>query len=181
MFSKSYLNEIWKPVVGYYGLYEVSSFGRVRSLNYNKTGTGKIMKPNKSKKNYLRVELWKNRKQQRFFVHRLVWEAFNGPIPEGMQCNHLDENPQNNRLENLSLVTPKENINWGTRNAKVATALSKPVLQFTKDGEFVAEYSSTHEAEKQTGIYQTNISHCCQGKRKSAGVKGGPKYIWKYS
>lgn len=83
MFSKNYYGEIWKPVYGYYGLYDVSNFGRVKSLNYNHTGNSRVLIPQLAR-SYMHVGLWKNRKAKVFKVHRLVWEAFNGPIPKGM-------------------------------------------------------------------------------------------------
>lgn len=105
--------EIWKPVVGYEGLYEVSSEGRVRSLNYKKQNRIQVLVQNYSRK-YPYLLLCKDGKIKTHLVHRLVWEAFNGPIPDGMQVNHINEVKTDNRLENLNLMTPKENINWGT-------------------------------------------------------------------
>ena len=101
--------EIWKPVVGYEGLYEVSNLGRVKSLNYKNSGKEGIMK-GEIIKGYLRVHLNKTKN----FVHRLVWEAFKGKI-EGawteVQIDHINCNKIDNRLENLRLVTTKENAN----------------------------------------------------------------------
>ena len=105
--------EIWKPVVGYEGLYEVSSEGRVRSLNYKRQYRIQVLVQNYSRK-YPYVILCKDGKIKTRLVHLLVWEAFNGTIPKGMQVNHINEIKTDNRLENLNLMTPKENINWGT-------------------------------------------------------------------
>lgn len=182
--------EVWKPVVGYEGLYEVSNFGRVKSLEKEWcTGIGmryhkdSIMRQHRNR-NYWRIALSNgDKKQKKYFVHRLEWEAFYGPIPEGYEINHLDENGLNNRLDNLSLVTHTENNNWGTRNARVASArtnhpnLSKPVLQFTKDGKFIGKYLSVIDAKRQTGIDNSGISCCCKYK-KHYNSAGGFKWFY---
>lgn len=87
-------------------MYEVSNDGKVFS-HY----TGNVLKPWKDKDGYLLVGLHKDGKTKTCKVHRLVWEVFNGVIPDGMVIDHCDGNPQNNRLENLRCVTQKENCN----------------------------------------------------------------------
>jgi len=104
------IKEEWRPIPGYFGLYDASNFGRIRSLKFGKV---KILKPF-GKKDYLRIELNKDGKRKRYSVHRLVYEAFNGEIPEGMQVNHINEIKTDNSLWNLNLMTPKENSNYGT-------------------------------------------------------------------
>lgn len=88
----------------------------MRSLWY---GRIKVLKP-AINKGYLQVELRKDGKRKGFLVHRLVVTSFIGPIPKGMEVNHINEDKRDNRLENLELVTHKENINFGTRNERVA-------------------------------------------------------------
>ncbi len=181
------MEEIWKDIPGYEGWYKVSNFGRVRSVdryvNHPDGGksirSGRIIKPLKTHDNYLYVGLWKNGKCHRYKVHRLVYEAFNGLIPEGMQVNHINEDKTDNRLENLNLMTPKENYNWGTRNNRISKTktngrTSKPVLQLTLDGELVREWPSMNEAQRH-GYDSGNISACCLGKLKT--YKG---FIWRY-
>lgn len=163
------IKEEWRPVVGYTGLYDASNFGRVRSLKYGKI---RILKPCKNTKGYLHVCLWKDGKYKYFLVHRLVWEIFNGPIPEGYEINHIDENVGNNCLSNLLAVSHKTNINWGTRNQRASEKLtngkrSQTVLQLTYPGlEFMCEWPSTHEAGRY-GFDQSAVSACCRGERKS--------------
>lgn len=146
--------EIWKPVLGFEGKYEVSNFGNVKSLTRNK-----LLKP-MSTRGYLQVFLGKN--TNRKYVHRAVWEAFNGPIPEGLQINHLDENKLNNSLNNLSLVTPRENMNWGSWPDKFA----KPILQYDKNGNFIKEWRSIQSIRRELGFNPSHISECARGKRK---------------
>lgn len=181
--------EIWKPVVGYEGLYEVSNWGRIKSLPRNGTVKyARILKPYTTKYGYLRVVLHKNNKQKKFFVHRLVAEAFI-EIPEELkhlkgtrylQVNHKDENKQNNNVENLEFCDCKYNINFGTRTERVVEKntngkRSKKVYQYTLDGEFVREWVSTKECGR-NGFNQGNVAACCRGQLKHH--KG---YIWRYN
>jgi len=101
--------ERWLPVIGYEGLYDVSDWGRIRSLP-RRTTRGGLMKLIADGKGYWVVSLTREGKQRRFFVHRLVMEAFTGPLPEGMEIRHLDGDPGNNRLPNLRYGTHSENM-----------------------------------------------------------------------
>lgn len=111
--------EIWKPVKGFEGLYEVSSEGRVRSLD--RTGvdargrayssTGQIIRPSTGKYGYKRVILYApGVRAKTGQIHSLVLESFVGPRPPGGVCRHLDGDPANNHLENLTWGTPSENM-----------------------------------------------------------------------
>lgn len=132
-------NEEWKDIPNYEGLYQVSNLGRVKSLEkIDALGhrlKEKILKP-QINRGYYRVNLYKNSIQKNYRVHRLVWEAFNGTIPENMHVNHINEIKTDNRLSNLNLMTARENINWGTRNERAGKVLknrkdqSKSVLQY---------------------------------------------------
>lgn len=176
----NYENEIWRDIKGYEG-YQVSNLGRVKSLKRFRKGKNgslvpineKIKKSVISRNGYYRVELCKNSIQKMYLVHRLVWEAFNGQIPENMQVNHINEIKADNRLENLNLMTPKENSNWGTRNERRAKKQtngkkSKPVLQYDLNDNLVKEYPSIRQVERETGFANQNIINCCNGKYKQA-------------
>ena len=169
--------EIWKPIKGYEGLYQVSNFGRVKSLKFGKE---KILKQSIDKKTgYLHVVLCKNEILKTYYVHRLVAEAFIDNSDNLPQVNHKDENPQNNIYINLEWCDRKYNCNYGTRNERISEKmtngkLSKPVLQYTLDGELVKEWSSTHECCR-NGYNRGNVWACCLGRLKT--YKG---FIWKY-
>ena len=180
--------EEWRPIQGYEELYEVSSEGRIRSLsrivkcrNGVRFHKGRVLKPEKVRSGYLQVCLNKDGKQKLFSVHLLVWESFNGKSPEGMEINHIDEDKSNNSLENLNLMTHKENVNWGTGNERRSTnhinhkSLSKAVVQYDIQGNLIAEYPSQHEAERKLGIAQTSICSALNGRLKTAGG-----FKWKY-
>lgn len=102
--------EIWKYVVGYIRLYMVSSYGRVKSLNYNRMGKEQILKLGKDRDGYLQVRLYKNGVGKGYKVHRLVLEAFVSSCPDGMQRCHNDGNKENNRVENLRYDTQSGNM-----------------------------------------------------------------------
>lgn len=188
--------EIWKNIVGYEGLYEVSNWGRVKSLNYNHTGQEMILKNKKHKGGYLRVGLCKEGKVKYFSVHRLVAQAFI-PNPDNLpQVNHKDEVKTNNFVfvredgsvdfnkSNLEWMTAKENMNYGTARERTVkarrgvynTKCSKPVAQKTKDGELVKIWPSVAEVQRQTGWSAGSIAACCRGIRKS--LYG---YRWSYT
>ena len=169
--------ENWKAIAGYEGLYEISDMGRVKSINYNHTGTEKILKPQKNTHGYLFVDLCKDGKVKHTLVHRIVAEAFI-PNPNNLETvNHKDEVKTNNTVTNLEWMSKRDNINYGTHNKRMAEALSKQVKMFDKKtGELLETFPSTMEAERVTGIDQSSISKCCNGKYKSAGG-----YMWKYS
>lgn len=177
--------EIWKPVLNYEEKYSVSNLGNVKSLNFHRERREKIMKPQDTKDGYYHILLSKNGKQKWHLIHRLVWEAFNGPIPEGYFINHINETKADNRLENLNLMTSKENCNWGTRNERMAAKLrsfprsknggrSRKILQYDLDGVFIREWPSSAEINRQLG-FGNHTTDVCRGERKSAYG-----YIWKF-
>lgn len=175
----SIFENVWIDVVGYEGLYQVNGKGEVKSLNYRNTGKEKIMRTWKNNKGYLYVDLCKNCKYERFLVHRLVYEAFYGKIPAGMEIDHIDTNRQNNSVENLRCVTHKENKNNQITKVKsrenTRKICGKPVIQYTKDGQFVKRWECGIDIKRELGYDQANISACCLGKYKQAYG-----YVWKH-
>lgn len=103
--------EVWKPVVGYEGLYDVSNLGRMRrSLNDSGGRAGKILSPKLSTKGYFRAELYSGSGRfKRPYIHRLVLEAFVEPCPPGHQADHKDFDRVNNCLENLQWLPVDQN------------------------------------------------------------------------
>ena len=132
------IEEIWKDILGYEGLYQVSSFGRVRSLDRYDSNNhflkGRILRLCADAKGYLIVGLWSNNKKKMYKVHRMVAESFI-PNPDNLPIiNHKDENPSNDNVDNLEWCDYKYNNNYGTareraRNTKLKngywTGLSK--------------------------------------------------------
>lgn len=188
------MEEIWRDIVGYEGLYQVSNMGRVRSLDRIGKGRwgympkkGVMLSQTTDTSGYKIVNLWKDNIIKSPKVHRLVAQAFI-PNPSNLpQVNHKDEVKTNNCVDNLEWCSVKYNNNYGTRIERVSNSMkgkhinrkdwSKPILQFTKQGEFVAEYPSIREAVRQTGIIRQNISSCCNNKRNYKSAGG---YVWKF-
>ena len=137
--------EIWRPIDGYEGLYEVSNTGLIRSLdrfvgNRNRI-KGKILSIKIEKNGYCSVALFKYGKMKRYLVHRLVAQEFI-PNTEGLpQVNHKDEDKTNNRVENLEWCTAKYNINYGSRlNKSLLTKSEKGYIDFNMIGLDRKEY-----------------------------------------
>ena len=166
--------EYWKPVVGYEGLYEVSNWGRVKSVNYNHTGKEKILKQNQIKNGYKSVMLYKDGNGKNYLVHRLVAEAFLPNPNDYKEVNHKDENKLNNSVDNLEWCTNEYNHNYGTINERISQSQSKPVLQYDLEGNFIKEWKSVTECCR-NGYNQGHVGACCRDERKTH--KG---FIWEY-
>lgn len=110
------MQEIWKDVKEYEGLYQVSNYGRVKSISYfnhaNKKSypRNKILKPLKNEKGYLRIDLAKNGKSKKVRIHRLVAQTFISNPNNYQEVNHIDGNKQNNRVDNLEWCTHSYNM-----------------------------------------------------------------------
>ena len=170
--------EVWKDVDGYQGLYQVSNFGRVKSLNYNKTGKEKILKHDlvvihHKNRDYIQhqIILHKNGKRKHFLIHRLVYQTFIGEIPNGYQIDHRDNNPQNNKLENLQLLTRSENIKkCFIDNPNLISNLEKlnpkkKIICLNNN----TIYESINECARKLNLYHQNIHKVLKGKINHTG------------
>ena len=162
------MDEIWRDIEGYEGLYQISNKGHVKSLYKS---SERILKSYDNGKGYLKVHLFKNTAFQSIYIHRLVAETFIPNLENKPEVNHKDENKLNNCVENLEWMTTKENSNYGTRNERI----SRKILQYSKSGDFIREWSGAHGVERVLGIDNSSITKCCKGKRKSSGG-----FVWKY-
>lgn len=195
--------EIWRPVVGYGGVYEgryeVSNLGRVKSLDSVRVGRvrniyskpERILVPLKQRQGYLQVHLvGSDGSHKHKMIHCLVAQAFI-PNPDNLpQINHKDENKANNLVwvnedgtieqekSNIEWCTRSYNINYGSRNAIVSeknrAVKGIPILQFTKAGEFVREWKSAKDAARELGGNNSAIGNCIAGRLKTSCG-----FIWK--
>ena len=150
------MSEIWKPVPEYDN-YMVSTNG-VKSLNYRNTGKEKILTPGISQGHFV-YTLSQNNKHKTFGLQVLIWLAFVGPIQKGYIVHHINECPEDNRLENLELVTKQKHM---------FTHHAIKVNQFDMQGNFIQEWNSISEINKVLGYSQGLISQCCNNKREKA-------------
>lgn len=164
--------EIWKPIADFTG-YEVSNRGRIRSY---RRGKARYLHLIEAKDHYLRAQLYVGKKiKHSIAVSRLVAIAF---IPNPLnleQVNHINENVKDNRVENLEWCSPKYNSNYGTRAKRIADKLSKPVLQYARDGTFIRRFNSASEAAREINTAATSISAVCRGEHYTH-----KNFVWKY-
>lgn len=183
-------SEIWKDVVGYEGLYQVSNLGRVKSIGrFVRTGkdnkrfhNGKIMKQRRNKLGYMFVGLMDGiggRKNAR--VHRLVALAFIPNHQNLPQINHKDVNPSNNHVSNLEWCDQSYNNSYDNANIKRSLTRKenykgRPLLMMDMDGNVLKRFDGIRDAEKYIKKPHTgHISDCCNNKRHSAYG-----YFWKW-
>ena len=170
------MEEEWRDVKGFEGLYMVSNMGNVKSLKRMKwNGRGyckipeRILKAGKDGCGYLQVNLYKEGKGKMYLVHKLVATAF-VENPEGYaEVNHINEIKSDNRAENLEWCDRAYNVNYGTGIKRRAEKRSKAIIGINKISGLILEFPSINEASRQTGINLGGICECCTCKRKSAG------------
>jgi hypothetical protein len=179
--------EIWKDIQGYENLYQISSFGNVKSLGNGGSNKSKekLLKQ-RICKGYFNVGLCKDGKQKKYQVHRLVAQAFLDNPNNYPQVNHKNEIKIDNCISNLEWCTQAYNNNYGTRlerhsktmKGKTHTQKTKDkmsishqisIVQIHQSGLIVGVYDSAKEVSEVLGINRGDISSCLKGKQKTAG------------
>lgn len=199
-------NEVWKDIPRYEGLYQASNLGRIRScartiIRKNKIKQqfkGKILSPEDNGNGYLRLILYKNKKKNSEYVHRLVAQAYLKNYSNTLQVNHINGIKIDNRAENLEMVTTKENMqkaveiglfdkckeiqrknaiknNLGKYHILANESAKKRVAKYDKNNNLIQVYNSISEASRKNNINITSISYSANGKRKTGGG-----YIWHF-
>lgn len=204
------MNEEWKWIKGYEGLYQISNHGRLKSFRRDSNG---YICSNVNKNGwYLTIILRdSSNKCKTYRIHRLVAEYFIGEIPQGYQVHHKDGNKQNNNVDNLEIISPKQHCletlkqhphmldgmiaynqgrrleGWEKRVKKHPPCNKRfpygKICQYSLDGKYLASYHNATEAGRATGVCARNI---LQVARKTPFNKNGDfrkqagGYIWKY-
>ena len=180
-------NEIWKDVKGYEGFYEVSNMGLVRSKErtvLQKNGVVKTLPPvilHPYTQKYQRVSLSIGGIETSYLVHRLVAEAFLGDIPDGMEVDHINENPLDNRVENIRYLSRFDNASRSTKgifrkesNAMENNPRAKRVVG-VKDGVVVETFPCAKYITRKYGINYSTL----RARLRNGGIEIG-EIIYKY-
>jgi len=169
------IEEIWKDIPNYDGLYQISNLGRIKSLG-GKSNHKKdiIMKQKLEKYGYMRISI----KNKSYLVHRLVAKAFIPNLENKRTVNHIDGNKLNNNFNNLEWATDSENLKHAYDNHLFKTMPGwknrRKIYQYDLQDNLIKEWESITVAENETGI--TNISRCCLSNYRTAG-----NFKWKYT
>lgn len=167
------MEEIWRDIKGYEGLYKISNLGKVKNKN------NEILKAEIIKNGYERVKLYKNETGKRILVHRIVAENFIENLDNKPFVNHKNGNRQDNRVYNLEWVTSKENAIHGFYEGNIEMPETrhkkKIVQQYDLNNNLIKEWNGLRNVADKLKINAGKISECCNGKIKT--YKG---YIWKY-
>lgn len=178
------MNEEWEWIKGYEGLYQISNMGRLKSFHRNKTD-GEIRSLKNSKGWYLTISLRGNEIRHTARIHVLVAKHFIGDIPKGYHVHHKDGNKQNNRVDNLEIISPRDHNletlkqhphmlegmiaynqgrrlpDWETRkNYSSKSPVKFPygkIIQYSLDGEYINKFDNACEASRATGVCGRNI------------------------
>lgn len=183
------MEEIWKDIQGYKGYYQVSNFGRVKSVAHKQPNSiGRVRnyperiitlhKDNRKNKGYLSACLSVNGEKVLKQVHRLVAIAFIANPNNLPQVNHKDEDVANNRVDNLEWCSAEYNLNYGQRNKRASDSRGRNVIQLSINGDIINEHTGTRNAARNIGVNPdggANIAACCKGKKKTAY---GYKWQW---
>lgn len=182
------MEEIWKDIPGYEGLYQASNLGKIKSMPRKGTHSQEeyILKEKKRRKGYHEIALTKECKTKHYFVHRLIAMTF---IPNPLnlpQIDHIDDNKSNNCVNNLQWITNADNMAkaWRTGARTIEKTykrgkdnkISKSVMQYDLEGNFIKQWYCIKDIERELKFHSGNICCCCRHKRPTAyGFK------WEYA
>lgn len=178
--------EFWKDIEGYEGYYQISTYGRVKSLRYGSNMYCRFMKERvlsaSDSHGYLKVSLFLEAKEQQYLIHRLVAEAFLPKWhPSFNQVNHKSEIKTDNTVQNLEWCDSKYNCNYGTASKRTAEKntngkKAKRVARYTLEGALIDIFPSLNEVQRQLGLPTSNICNAIHNK----GQNSAYGYLWKY-
>ena len=185
------MKEIWKDIKGYDGIYQISDRGRVKSVyrvtkyvtGRTRTEKERVLKQEVNLHGYCTLRLCKNSEYKRFFIHRLIANAFIPNPKNKSSINHINSIRDDNEIDNLEWVTHSENCIHGHKYGNMKNSskvhcgnVGKSVFQISRDGAVIRKYNTMTDASVSTGTLRTNIGLACRGKLKTAGG-----YKWAYA
>lgn len=186
--------EVWKDIPGYKGWYQVSNFGRIKSVDRQFmlqrvcdsvpriiTCKACIIKACTKRGDYLTCHLKKNGTNKSVKFHQVVCKAFH-PNPDGLpEVNHINEIKTDNRADNLEWCTRRYNATWGTAIErgvrKRISLISRKVYQYDLEGKFISAYPSIREAARVVGAKEANIASVCNNGKSSTAAG----FIWSFT
>ena len=172
--------ESWKYIPGYEGAYQISTEGRVRSVDrYDKIGRlhkGRELSAVSQMNGYKYVTLYMDGKQNHVLVHRAVAGAFIDNPEKLPEVNHINENKADNSVGNLEWCTHVQNHNYGSGHKRSAEKQGKRVIQYDVGGNVVNVFPSIREAARHIGRGHKDIYNVCRGRRKTSGG-----YRWEFA
>ena len=178
-------NEKWKDIKDYEGLYEISNYSRIKSLErVNSRGIilkEKILKPYKDRVSRYSIKLYKHGCKKGYFVHRLVGKEFIPNPYNKPEINHIEPVTKeicDNRICNLQWCTSKENSLWTIKCGNMYQPclgkfgkdhhLSKPIIQLDLNNKFIKKWDNAREINRELGIDYRFVSRCCKHRCKTA-------------
>ena len=170
------MQEIWKDIKGYEGLYQVNNFGNIKNTK------GLLIKQFDNHYGYLIVSLFKNKKQKSFPVHRLVAINHIENPSNYEQVNHIDGNKLNNCVDNLEWCTRSQNQIHAFQNGlnrgyvRSSNPNSKKLNQYDLNGNFIKQWDCIKDAMDELNICRSSIHRCCTGKFKQSHG-----FVWRYA
>lgn len=190
------MEEIWKDIPGFEGLYQASNIGNIKSVERTvmfgknqRTVKQAILHPFKKDNGYLVVKLYKDHKQYTVYVHRIIAMIYCDGYSEEMDVNHKDGIKDNNIYSNLEWCTRAENVRHSISvlknkigNFTKGRKFQKPIIQLSLTGEKIREWNSAYEVQRILGISESAIRRCLySSKRKSEGNYQSNGYKWVYA
>lgn len=190
------MEEIWKDIPGFEGLYQVSDTGNIRSVErevmfgkQHRTIRQTQLRPFKKRNGYLVVKLCKDTVEYTVYVHRIVAMVYCGGYYESMDVNHKDGIKDNNVYSNLEWCTRAENIRHSidvlhnkVGNFTVGRKNQKPIVQLSLNGEKIRDWNSACEVQRTLGLHESGIRLCLKGlDSKGRKINQSYGYKWVYA
>lgn len=187
------MKEVWRDIKGYDGKYQVSNAGRVKTMDWKRTGQERILSLHSDEERRIGITLYKNGEGKRFHVHLLVVMAFPeicGEYRNGFDIHHIDHNPSNNYANNLICISKSEHCiihnhasrlphgqKWTSNQYRnFRKSKERHIIQIGINGEELFGWFSIIDCEETTGYKSASICRCCKGLQKTAYG-----YKWRYA